>query len=205
MRHTADTDHPFDTDNRAWQRLLAVSSEHLETVTWSRADGRPVMLSFYDLATGDGFTVAVLDPIEARDAYALLVLHHDDTLAVHGPFDGPTAAARHAPTLAMTDQSVAATLPLPLHHPGAGDLPPDDAWAPLQHLPAITDAALPQGTHTALVLLDRPRQRLAVVGPFPDRAAALRWAPTPFPPDAGIDATVAVLHLAPMPAGGGDE
>jgi hypothetical protein len=72
MRYTADTGYPFDTDNRAWQRLLAVSGEHFDTVTWSRQDGRPVMLTLYDLATGDGFTVAVLDSLEVRDCWATL-------------------------------------------------------------------------------------------------------------------------------------
>ncbi len=200
MRYTADTGYPFDTDNRAWQQMLAVSGEHFATVTWTRQDGRPVMLTLYDLATGDGFTVAVLDSIEARSAHALLVLHRDGLLAVHGPFAGPTAAMGHAPRLAMADTSVAATLPL--HHPRGGDLPPDEAWQPLPHLPITTDAALPRRTRTALVLLDRPRQRLAVVGPFPDLAAALAWEPAPFPPELAVEATVAVLHLAPAPRGG---
>jgi hypothetical protein len=131
MRFHADTGYPFDTDNHAYRRLLTASSEQLHSVAWTRDDGRPVLLTLYDLATGDAVTIALLDSIEASHAHALLVLHRDGTIHVHGPFGGEVVATAHAPGLAMTDPSIAATLPLPLHHPGRGDLPPDDAWRPL--------------------------------------------------------------------------
>jgi hypothetical protein len=197
MRFHADTGYPFDTDNRAFQRLLTVSGEQVRAVSWTRDDGRPVMLTLYDLATGDAVTIALLDSIEARHAHGLLAAHRDGTLRVHGPFDGETAAERYAPALAMTDPSVAATLPLPMHHPGSGDLPPDDAWRPLHHQVTVstTPAAAPaQPAPAALVLLDQPRQRLAVVGPFPDHTAALRWEPTTFP-DADVHCLIVALHL----------
>jgi hypothetical protein len=197
MRFHADTGYPFDTDNHAYQRLLTTSSEHLRAISWTRDDGRPVMLTLYDLTSGDAVTIALLDSIEAQHAHALLAVHRDRTLRVHGPIDGETAAARHAPTLAMADLSVAATLPLPLHHPGGGDLPPDDVWRPLHHqATANATATAPTApTQAALVLLDQPRQRLAVVGPFPDHTAALRWEPATFP-DADVDCLIVPMHLA---------
>ncbi len=207
MRFHADTGYPFDTDNHAYQRLLTVSGEHLHGVCWTRDDGRPVMLTLYDLASGDTITIALLDSIEARHAHALLAVHRDGTLRVHGPFDGETAAARHAPALAMADLSVAATLPLPLHHPGGGDLPPDDAWRPRHHQVPMTSTAAPvhaQPAPAALVLLDQPRQRLAVVGPFPDHTAAMRWEPATFP-DADVDCLIVPIQLDVTVAPAGDE
>lgn len=35
MRFHAYTGYPFDTDNRAYQRLLTVSCEHLHGVCWT--------------------------------------------------------------------------------------------------------------------------------------------------------------------------
>lgn len=198
MRFHADTGYPFDTDNRAYQRLLTVSGEHLQALSWTSDDGRPVMLTLYDLATGDALTIALLDSIEAHRAHALLALRRDGTPSIHGPFDGESAAAAHAPGLAMSDPSVAATLPLPLHHPGDGDLPPDDAWRPLhqQAVVSTTTAATTsaQPAQAALVLLDRQRQRLAVVGPFPDHTAALRWEPATFP-DSGVNRVIVPMHV----------
>jgi hypothetical protein len=211
MRYATDNnDYPFDTDNRAYQRLLRLSGEHLDTMTWTRDDGRPVMLTLYDLDSGDVFTVAILDSAEARDAHALLALHRDDTLTVHGPFDGETTAACGAPALALADPTVAATLPLPLHHPGSGALPPDDAWRPLPPLPTSTADAPPASgqpsARAALVLLDQQRQRLAVVGPFPNYTAALSWEPTTLS-DAGVDCVVVAMHVGTTlaPTGGEDE
>jgi hypothetical protein len=169
----------------------------VRAVNWTRDDGRPVMLTLYDLTSGDAVTIALLDSVEARHAHALLAAHRDGTLRVHGPFDGETAAERHAPALAMTDPSIAATLPLPLHHPGGGDLPPDDAWRPLHQQAPISTAvaaAPAQPAPAALVLLDQPRQRLAVVGPFPDHTAALRWEPATLP-DADVAALIVAMHL----------
>jgi hypothetical protein len=197
MRFHADTGYPFDTDNRAYQRLLTVSTEHLQALSWTRDDGRPVMLTLYDLATGDAVTIALLDSIEAHRAHALLVLRRDGTPSIHGPFDGEGAAAAHAPALTTADPSVAATLPLPLHHPGDGALPPDDAWRPLHQQAAvstITAMTPAEPAQTALVLLDRQRQRLAAVGPFPDHTAALRWEPATFP-DPDVDCVIVPMHV----------
>ncbi|MFY1673987.1 hypothetical protein ACN27G_29210 [Plantactinospora sp. WMMB334] len=96
MRYHADTGYPFDTENHAYQRMLTVNGEHLRALAWNRDDGRPVMLTLYDLATGDALTRALLDSIEASHAHPLLAVHRDGTLSVHGPFDGGTAAERHA-------------------------------------------------------------------------------------------------------------
>ena len=32
----------FDPDNRAWQRLGTALADHLDVITWTREDGRPV-------------------------------------------------------------------------------------------------------------------------------------------------------------------
>lgn len=67
----------------------------------------------------------------------------------------------------------------------------------LHHQAAVsTTAAAPlaQPVQAALVLLDQPRQRLAVVGPFPDHTAALRWEPATFP-DADVDCLIVPMHV----------
>ncbi|MEV0133671.1 hypothetical protein AB0H83_35065 [Dactylosporangium sp. NPDC050688] len=182
MRYGTDTHpdpgSPFDTDNHAWQRFTAVAADHFDVVTWTRPDDRPVLVSLVDLPTGDTFTVAVLGSVEVRDPHALLVLSTSGHLTVHGPADG-IAAADHAPHLALTDTTVQATRPVPLHHPATPALP-ETAWV---DLPAVPVTAAPVdddgGTRTvALLLIDDEGDRLAVVGPFPDRAAADRWQPT---------------------------
>ncbi len=186
---TAD---PFQT-NHAYQRLIAVGGRHMHAVSRS-GDGWPVVLTLYDLATGDAVTIALLNSIQASRAHALLVRHRDGALSDHGPFDGENAAAATAPALALTDRTVAATLPLPLHHPTSGDLPPDDAWRPLHQTTASGTVAAPaQPVQAALVLIDQPRQRLAVVGPFPDHAAATRWQPAD--PDPDVDRVIVPMHL----------
>jgi hypothetical protein len=190
-----DTAHPFDTDNRAWRRFAEVTGDHFDLITWTSEDGRPILVSVCDLASGDVFTVAVLDSLEMREPHAVLACHRDGTLAVHGPVDGPAATQQHALTLAMNDTSIAATLALPLHHPSTGDLPADDTWRPLPLLP-LNAAPPPPDTPSpaALVLMDPIRQRLAAVGPFPHHTAALRWEPATFP-DAGVECVVTALHL----------
>jgi len=195
MRYT-DTEaaHPFDTDNRAWRHFAEVTSEHFDLVTWTRPDGRPILMSVYDLATGDVFTVAVLDSLEIREPHALLAWHRDGTLTLHGPTDGPAAAQDHAPWLAGNDTSVAATLAFPLHHPGNGELPDQDKWCPLPSLTLNTTAPLPEASPVALVVIDRAGQRMAAVGPFPHHNAALRWEPTTTP-DIDLESVVAALHF----------
>jgi hypothetical protein len=74
MRYTTDTDHPFDTDNRAWQRFTDLLGEHFNVMTWTKQDGRPVLTTLSDLATGDTFTVAILDSLEMRQPHALALL-----------------------------------------------------------------------------------------------------------------------------------
>jgi hypothetical protein len=201
MRYTTDTGYPFDTDNRAYRRLQTLLGEHFDVVGWDNADtGRPTLTTLIDIASGDTFTIAYLDSLELRDPHALLVFTVDGELSTHGPFDGEIAAASHAPHLAMIDATVAATRPMPLHHPDQPALP-DDAWLPvpaeLAHAarPAITDARA-----AALVLLDRTRCVLTVVGPFADHTAADTCQPTPHP-DATVDRLIVALHPAPTEPG----
>jgi hypothetical protein len=96
MRYT-DTAHTFDTDNRAWRRFGEVTSDHFDLLTWTREDGRPTLLTVVDLASGDTFTVAVLDSLEVDQPHAVLACHRDGTLTVHGPFhpDRRSAARPH--------------------------------------------------------------------------------------------------------------
>jgi hypothetical protein len=201
MRYTTDTGYPFDTDNRAYRRFVGLLGEHFDVVGWDNADtGRPTLTTLIDIASGDTFTIAYLDSLEVRAPHALLVFTVDGELSAHGPFDGEIAAASHAPYLAMTDASVAATRPMPLHHPDQPALP-DDAWLPvpaeLAHAarPAITDARA-----TALVLLDRDRTLLTVIGPFADHAATDTWQPTANL-DRTVDRLIVALHPAPTAAG----
>jgi len=193
MRYTTDTgQYPFDTDNRAWRRFTQVLGEHFDVVGWTKQDGRPVLATLVDLASGDAFTVAVLDSVEVRDPHALLAFTTGGELAAHGPFDGEHAAASYAPQLAMADAAVAATRPMPLHHPDQPKVP-DDAWRPvpaeLARLarPALTDA------RAALVLLDRTRGLLAGVGTFPGHTAADTWRPIS-DLDPAVDRLVVALH-----------
>jgi hypothetical protein len=180
MRYTTDTDYPFDTDNRAWRRFTQVLGEHFDVVNWAKEeDGRPVLTTLVDLASGDAFTVAVLDSVEVRDPYALLAFTTGGDLAAHGPFGGEQAAASYAPRLAMTDAAVAATRPMPLHHPDQPAVP-DGIWHPVPaDLARLARPALTDARTAALVLLDRDRAVLAAVGPFPGHTAADAWRPTP--------------------------
>jgi hypothetical protein len=199
MRYTADDEYPFDTDNRAWRRFTDLLGEHFDVLTWTKEDGRPVLTTLSDIASGDTFTVAILDSLEMRQPHTLLAFATGCEIAAHGPFDGQSAAADYAPQLAMTDPRVAATRPTPLHHPDQTTLP-DDTWigipadlARAAH-PALTDAAA-----AVLVLLDHTRALLAAIGPFTSHDAAGAWQPTPGL-DPGIDRLVVPLHpAAPIP------
>ena len=196
MRYGTDTDpgSPFDTDNHAWQRFTAVAGDHFDVVTWTRPDDRPVLVSLVDLPTGDTFTVAVLDSLEVRDPHALLVLSTSGHPTVHGPADG-IAAADHAPHLTLTDTTAQATRPVPLHHPATPALP-ETAWVDLPTAPVTAAPSDDDGsTHTvALLLIDHQGDRLAVVGPFPDRATADRWQPTN---GGNVERHVTLLHPIP--------
>jgi hypothetical protein len=204
---TADPagDH-FDPDNRAWQRLGMALADHLDVITWTREDGRPVLLSLVDLHSGDIVTLAVLDSLEIRDPYALLALTTDPVtadpvtadliLTVHGPFDGRATADTYALRLATQDPTVAGGCTVPLHHPGQPTLP-DTAWVPL--LPAIAAKVAPEpagAAPVALLLLDRNAGRHALVGPFPHHHRAQAWQPTP---PTGPDIERHVLTLRPAP------
>ncbi|PZG15610.1 hypothetical protein C1I95_19255 [Micromonospora craterilacus] len=194
MRYGTDSDHPFDTDNRAWRRLGDVASEHFDVSTWTRdRDGRPVLLTLSDLRNGDMITLAVLDSLEIRDPHALLAVHTGGELGAHGPTSGATAARSHAATLALDGTTLAMTRAVPLHDPAATalpaacwvDLPPDRA--------AILRPALDDARTTVLVLLDRTVGRLAAVGPFPTHAAADAWQPDDGPGRA-TDRLIVPLH-----------
>jgi hypothetical protein len=197
MRYTTDADYPFDTDNRAWRRFIDVLGEHFDVLDWTKEDGRPVLTTLVDLASGDAFTVAVMESLEVREPHTLLAFTTGGELAAHGPFDGEPAAESYAPHLATADATVAATRAMPLHHPDQPDIP-DDAWlaippqyATLAH-PALLDARA-----AALVLLDRTRTLLSVVGPFRNHAEADAWTPTP-DLDPGIDRLIVALQPAPI-------
>jgi hypothetical protein len=194
MQYTSDTAHPFDTDNRAYRRFLAVASDHFDVIGWTTENGRPVMTTLRDLASGDLFTVAILDSLEMRDPYALLAFTTAGDLAAYGPFAGETVAADHAAALAMHTPDIAATRPMPLHHPDRPDLT-NQAWKPVPPKYArAARAALVDAPTIALVLLDRARNILATVGPFPNHADAEAWSPTP-----GLDPTVERLVVALHP------
>jgi hypothetical protein len=190
----------FDPDNRAWQRLGTALADHLDVITWTREDGRPVLLSLVDLHSGDIVTLAVLDSLEIRDPYALLALTTSLTtgltVTAHGPFDGRTAADSYAPHLVAAQPTLTGTCPVPLHHPDQPTLP-DTAWVPM--LPAIAARVTPApagAAPVALLLLDRHTGRHALVGPFPHHRAAQAWQPTP-PAGPDIDRDVLTLHPAP--------
>jgi hypothetical protein len=200
MRYTTDTDNPFDTDNRAWRRFVDLLGEHFDVIGWTTDDGRPVLTTLVDLESGDMFTVAIMDSLEVREPYTLLAFTAGGELAAHGPFDGQPAAASYAPRLAMTDAAVAATRPMPLHHPDQ-PLLPDDAWLPVPaELARLARPALVDARAAALVLLDRTHALLTVVGLFRNRAGAETWRPTP---DLGptIDRLIVALHPAPTEPG----
>jgi hypothetical protein len=194
MRYGTDSEHPFDTDNRAWRRLGDVTSEHFDVITWTRdPDGRPVLLTLSDMQTGDMITLAVLDSLEIRDPYALLAVHTGGELGAHGPTSGATAAGTHAATLALDSTTLAVTRPVPLHDPAATALPAT-CWVDLpSDLAAALRPALDDARTAVLVLLDRAGDRLAAIGPFPTHTAADAWQPDDGP-GRTVDRLVVPLH-----------
>jgi hypothetical protein len=177
MLYTDDI-YPFETDNRAWQRFTVIAREHFEVSTWTREDGRPTMISVVDLASGDAFTMSVLDSVELSDSHVVLAQDSEGVLAVHGPFKGEVAASEYEPTLAAHDTSVAATLVLPLQQPHDCDLHVDELWRPLPSRPLAANRPVPADpSATVLILRDADRLRLAAVGPFSSRLAARAWKP----------------------------
>src|SRR3954454_11484624 len=85
MRYGSDDESSFDTDNRAWQRLLALADEHFDLFTRHRDDRRPVIISLAYLPSGALINLAVLDSVEAREPHVLLAVHTDGRLTAHGP------------------------------------------------------------------------------------------------------------------------
>jgi len=197
MRYTANPDHPFDTDNRAWRRFVDLLGEHFDVLGWTTEDGRPVLTTLVDLGSGDTFTVAIMDSLEVREPHTLLAFTTGGDLAAHGPFGGEQAAASYAPRLAMTDAAVAATRPMPLHHPDQPAVP-DAIWHPVPaDLARLARPALTNARTAALVLLDRTHGLLTAVGPFRNHATAQGWRATP-DLEPAIDRLIVALHPAPI-------
>ncbi len=189
----------FNPDNRAWRRFTTTTVEHLDVIGWTREDGRPVMVTLADLASGDTVTLAVMDSVEDRDPYALLAATSDGALAAHGPFHGGQTASGHAPVLAAADPTIFATCAVAVH-PADQSALPDDAWLPLPVDLAAAAHPAPADTAAAVVvvvlLLDRTRAVAAAIGPFRSRAAADAWRPVP---DVGtaVERLIVALHPAP--------
>jgi hypothetical protein len=173
MDHADGTALPFDENNRAWRRFSAAITEGIDVITWQTVDqDRPVMLSIVDQGSGDAVTLAVIDSVEVRDPHVVITVSREGGLAVHGPVDGPQAAAAHGPNLARTDLTIAATKPAPLHGRDAGATP---LWEPVPaHLAGILHPE-PVEHAAAVVLLDRTTNTLIVVGPFVDDHTAAAW------------------------------
>lgn len=187
-----DTTHHFDPDNRAYQRFLTTTREHLAVAEWRRtADDRLVMMTLTDVASGDMFTVAVIDSIEDTSPHVLIALDSRCEMTAHGVFAGVVDTRRYAPHLVISGADVVGTRPTPLHSPDLTELPAD-AWVPV---PAdIAQAAYPalvDAPAAIAVLLDRDRGLFCAVGPFPADASAADW---PLP--AGVDPQVAHLVVA---------
>jgi hypothetical protein len=190
---------PVNPDNRAYRQLRSTVTEHLDLVTWATADGVPVLLTLIDIDSGDAITLALLDSHEIREPHVLLAVTTGVAVTAHGPFNGNTAAANHAPLLAINDERIAATRPLRLHHPhhttiaalGWVDIP-----EPL--LAGLRPADLNTRSVT-LLLLDRAAARIAAIGPYPHPAAARAWAQRTGLP-AGVEpVSVPLLPTPPVP------
>jgi hypothetical protein len=167
------------TGNQAWQRLRGLIANHFTVIAWTTDDQTPVLASLIEPATGDAVTIAIVDMHTHRQPHTLLTVSTAVAVTGHGPFGSARAARRHARHVASKDATVAATRPLPLHHP---DLPvlADDAWSGIPDVLAthLLPAATAQPGPTLLLLLDRHRGRIAAVGPFPDTDTAAAWQPT---------------------------
>ena len=187
-----DTQHHFDPDNRAYTRFLTVASEHFDVGQWIRdADQRPVMMTMTDVASGDSFTVALMDSVEDTSTHVLTAFDLDCQITAHGPFGGENAAVSYAPHLVMARGDIAATRSLRLHSPDVTALPAD-AWTAMP--PEIAEAAYPalvDAPAAIAVLFDRQRHLFCAVGPFPADASAADW---PLPTD--VDPQVAHLVVA---------
>jgi hypothetical protein len=165
MRYTTDTDHPFDTDNRAWRRFVDLLGEHFDVVGWTREDRRPVLTTLVDLASGDAFTHRGPRLRRGPRAARAARLHPGRGLVRTRPLRRPARSRRFR----------AAAGPHRRH--ACGHLP-GDAWRPLPaEFARAARPALADSHAAVLVLLDRTGEMLAAVGPFANQAAAGRWRP----------------------------
>ncbi|MGC4885756.1 hypothetical protein [Micromonospora sp. DT227] len=173
-----DTEYPFDTSNRAYQRFLTLAGDHFEVITWNSADTRrTTMITLVDIGSRDAFSLALLDTAEDQQPHALLAVTTVNALSLHGPIPGRAAAADYAPDLALHDANIAATTPIALHDPDEPHLA-DNEWTSVP--PDIAHAARTttlDGDRVALALLDRQRGTIAVVGPFTTIDTADAWQP----------------------------
>ena len=152
-----------------------------------------MLASLIEPGTGDAVTIAIVDMHTLRQPHALLTVSTAVAVTGHGPFGSARAARRHGRHVAATDRTVAATRPVPLHHPDLPDLA-DDAWTAIPDVIAthLRPGRVAEAGPTLLLLLDRTRGRIAAVGPFPDPDAAAAWQPTGDTAD-GIDRLVVAL------------
>ncbi|RKN46162.1 hypothetical protein [Micromonospora endolithica] len=194
-----DTDYPFDTDNRAYQRFLTLAGEHFEIVGWNNATGRPAMLTLIDISSRDAFSLALLDTAEDRQPHALLAATTDATLSLHGPLAGSATACDYAPHLAMHNADIAATTPAALHHPDTTTIDTSEWLTIPPDIAAAAHTQTPDTTSVGLVLLDRDRAQIVIVGPFPSPDDAQAWQPDTdgWPP---VDRLTVALH-PPTPKG----
>jgi hypothetical protein len=172
------------TTNYAWQRLHGLIDEHFTVVAWTTDDQTPVLASLIEPATGDAVTIAIVDMHTHRQPHALLAVSTAVAVTGHGPFGSARAARRHGRHVAATDAAVAATRPVPLHHPDLPELV-DDAWTAIPDVIAahLRPGHVAEPGRTLLLLLDRTRGRIAAVGPFPDTDTAIAWQPADPRPD----------------------
>ena len=185
------------TTNQAWQRLRGLIGDHFTVVAWTTDDTvdhqTPVLCSLIEPATGDAVTIAIVDMHTRRQPHTLLAVSTAVAVTGHGPFGSERAARRHGRHVAATDATVAATRPVPLHHP---DLPAlaGDAWTAIPDVIAahLRPGRVAEPGPTLLLLLNRTRGRITAVGPFPDPATATAWQPADPTPD-DLDRLVVAL------------
>lgn len=176
MFYTGETAYPFDDNNRAYHRFLDIARTHFDVIGWSTTDGRPALTTLRDRASGDLFTVAIVDSHEAPlDPHTVLAVHRDATLSAYGYFGSCGAAEASTRALIANHTTVAATKPTRLQPPDETRLP-TDAWKPI---PAELTTGLhgqpPTEGETLLILLDRRVNKVAAVGPFPTPDTATAW------------------------------
>ncbi|MEU4715617.1 hypothetical protein AB0F73_18425 [Micromonospora purpureochromogenes] len=133
------------------------------------------MLTLIDIGSRDAFSLALLDTAEDRQPHALLAVTCGAVLTLHGPIAGRAAAADYAPHLALHDPDVAATTPVTLHHPDQPRIGCNEWLTVPPNIASAARTTAPTTGSVALVLLDRDRAQLAVVGPFAGENGAQAW------------------------------